>query len=168
MNFGDDAIGRAVEASFRANKAGVAPGSHKNRADPYDVRQHQADQVGDARDPDVWKPVMTYFDFHWFEPAHLTARVGPIRYTPSDLPDVLDQYGRPVKIEGIHLEKPHEVGQWRNDLQSDSWRVPEQLKMAFTHHDLATLYRTPEQFYDFFMGQIRRLRAQRAGLVLPR
>lgn len=167
MNFGDDEIGRAIHKSYLDNRFGRAAPNPTPYVDPKDLGEHQADQMADGgMRPEVWKQVMEYHSFTWYEPKELDVRIGLEKFTPRHLKDLVDAYGRPLRLEGVWAERPHAVGQWRNDLGSDGWRVPEKLKMAFTLHDLVTLHLSPERFDSWFRDQVRAARAARAGIRL--
>lgn len=168
MNFGDDETGRAVEKALLNTLSNKPMVNHQPRVDPYDIRQVRADAMKDAgKRPDDWRQVMEHYDFVWYEPSQLDRIFGLATFIPRDIPNIYDEFGRPVRNEAMYFQKPREHGEWRNDQRPDSYRIPAQLQMAFTLQDLVTGFKTPAVFSTWFTDQIRLVKAKRAGLLVP-
>ncbi len=138
--------------------------------DAYVLREAARDeQEGWEGKPELWKQVMGYHGFRWYEVHDLDAHplVGPQRLVVKDVP-------------GHFAHRLHEAGQWRNDLRAGSTRmgghgfpeVPETLKWAFTLKDLIVGYGKPPDGPEVFDAWVRKqvldFRMARAGLVSVR
>lgn len=176
----EQAMDRRIEAVRTDVRSGRAEKPVAGPIDPYDLREHRADQIaGRKASPDSigWRKVMETRGFRWYEPAELTRRIGPERYIPADLSAAAEELAaaasdryvdamlREEKNAYLYATRPHRVGQWRNDLHNRD--LPHDLRMAFTEADLLGMFGSPEHFDAWIDRRAKEYRARLLGIRLP-
>lgn len=140
--------------------------------DPYVLRNHRADILkGRQEDKDgYWKQVMEYHGWNWIEPEDLNRIIGPERYIPSQLQALAaeklhDRIGRAIYNSSLYWTRPHELGQWRNDIGRRRPHKALQTPMAWTMEALVGDFGEPKAFDEWAKTMIRRWQEGRQRLL---